>query len=103
MELTDLEKILASGEDNALLRFTLGSAFLRNKKYQQAIEHLNKAIELDPGYSAAWKTYAKALQSNGNLNDAIKAYKKGITIADKNGDVQASREMSVFLKRLLNE
>ena len=103
IEITVLEKLLASGEDNALLRFTLGSAFLRNKKYQQAIEYLNKAIELDPGYSAAWKTYAKALQSNGNLNEAIKAYKKGIIIADKNGDIQASREMSVFLKRLLNK
>ena len=75
----------------------------RNKKYAQAIEHLNKAIELDPDYSAAWKAYGKALQLNGNLNDAIKAYKKGIMVADKNGDIQASREMSVFLKRLLNE
>ena len=103
MEIYDLEKMLASGDDNALLRFTLGSAFIRNKKYAQAIEHLNKAIELDPDYSAAWKAYGKALQLNGNLNDAIKAYKKGIMVADKNGDVQASREMSVFLKRLLNE
>jgi Flp pilus assembly protein TadD len=97
---TTLEAMLTAGQDNALLRFTLGSAFIRHKKFQQAIEHLSRAVELDPDYSAAWKNYGKALEQDGQINEAIKAYKNGIKVADRNGDKQAEKEMSVFLKRL---
>jgi len=97
---TTLEAMLTAGQDNALLRFTLGSAFIRHKKFQQAIEHLSRAVELDPDYSAAWKNYGKALEQDGQINEAIKAYKNGIKVAERNGDKQAEKEMSVFLKRL---
>jgi len=100
MDVNNLEQMLESGQDSALLRFTLGSSFIRHKKYQQAIEHLSRAVELDPEYSAAWKTYGKALEHDGQINEAIKAYKKGIVVAEKKGDKQASREMAVFLQRL---
>lgn len=96
-----LEAMLAAGNDNALLRFTLGSAFIRHKKYQQAIEHLDRALEQDPDYSAAWKAYGKALEQDGQINEAIKAYRKGIAVAEKKGDKQAAKEMAVFLKRLV--
>lgn len=97
---TTLEAMLSTGQDNALLRFSLGSAFIRHKKYQQAIEHLSRAVELDPDYSAAWKNYGKALELDGQINEAIKAYKNGIKVADRKGDKQAEKEMTVFLKRL---
>jgi len=95
-----LESMLESGQDNALLRFTLGSAFIRHHKYEQAIVHLARAVELDPEYSAAWKAYGKALEKSGRLNESIKAYRNGIQIAEKKGDKQAAKEMSVFLGRL---
>lgn len=98
-----LETMLKSGQDNALLRFTLGQAFMRHQKYDQAIIHFAVAVELDPQYSAAWKNYGKALEKSGMLNEAIKAYTKGIKVAERKGDKQAAREMSVFLDRLLNK
>lgn len=100
VDINILETMLESGQDNALLRFTLGSAFIRHQKYEQAIAHLARAVELDPEYSAAWKAYGKALEQSSRINEAIKAYKNGIGIAEKKGDKQAAREMSVFLKRL---
>ncbi len=95
-----LETMLDSGQDNALLRFTLGQAFMRHEKYEQAASHFAIAVELDPNYSAAWKNYGKALEKAGALNEAIKAYRNGIKVADKNGDKQALKEMTVFLQRL---
>jgi len=103
VDTTTLETMLAAGKDNALLRFTLGSAFIRHKKFQQAIEHLSRAVELDPEYSAAWKIYGKALEQDGQINEAIKAFKIGIKVAEKKGDKQASKEMSVFLNRLVSK
>lgn len=93
------ENMLASGNDNALLRYSLGNEYANNKDYEQALVHLGKALELKPDYSAAWKLYAKTLLENGDKASAIEAYEKGIGVAEQNGDVQAAKEMKVFLKR----
>ena len=99
-EIENLESMLAKGQDNALLRFALGNAFIKYNKYADAIEHLARAVELDPGYSAAWKLYGKALAATGRQSEAVNAYQKGIAAAETKGDIQAAREMRVFLKRL---
>jgi len=93
-------KMLEKGTDNALLRYSLGNEYLKAQNFEQAIIHLNKAIEFDQGYSAAWKGYAKALSKNNQTAEAIIAYEKGIVIAKEKGDMQAVKEMQVFLKRL---
>jgi len=101
MDIIDrLETMLADGQDSALLRFSLGSAYLNAGAYVSAIKHLSHSIELDKNYSAAWKLYGKALDNNGQINDAISAYESGIVIAEKNGNIQAAKEMKVFLTRL---
>jgi Tfp pilus assembly protein PilF len=98
--LKNLEQLLASGQDNALLRFSLGSSYFRDKQHQQAIDHLVRAVEYDPEYSAAWKILGKALAASGQLAKAVSTFEKGIEVAEKKGDIQAAREMKVFLKRL---
>lgn len=95
------EKMLADGNDNALLRYSLGNEYAQSGQSDKAIEHLARAVELNPDYSAAWKLYAKTLNDNGEPQTAIEAYEKGIAVAEKNGDIQAVKEMKVFLKRLL--
>jgi len=99
-EIENLEAMLAQGQDHALLRFALGNAFMKFKKYPQAIEHLIKALEYDPAYSAAWKLYGTALSEIGQYEKARDVYALGIAAAEKKGDMQIAREMRVFLKRL---
>ena len=94
------KSLLEKGNDNALLRYSLGNEYIKEGKFTEAIQHLSKAIDLNENYSAAWKLYAKALSENNQIKDAISAYEKGITIAENNGDKQAVKEMQVFLKRL---
>jgi Tfp pilus assembly protein PilF len=94
------KSLLDKGNDDALLRYSLGNEYLKQSDYQQAIVHLEKAIEFNNNYSAAWKLYAKALAENQQTTEAINAYEKGIEIAEANGDKQAVKEMQVFLKRL---
>lgn len=95
-----LEVLLAKGQDNALLRFGLGSGYLKAGSPARAIEHLHAAVGHDPHYSAAWKALGKALTDAGRLTEAMAAYEAGIRSADAKGDVQASKEMQVFLRRL---
>jgi len=95
----NLEAMLAAGNDDALLRFSLGNAYLKEQP-ALAAEHLARAVKLNPEYSAAWKIYGKALAAAGRENEAREAYALGIAAANRNGDIQAAKEMGVFLRRL---
>ena len=95
----NLEKLLSDGQDNALLRYSLGNAYLEIDA-AIATQHLEQALSFDPNYSAAWKLLGKARTQDGNQVGAIDAYERGLEVAEKNGDVQAMKEMRVFLKRL---
>ena len=94
------EALLASGKDGALLRFGLGLQYLKAGEASRAVEHLRAAVRIDPGYSAAWKFLGKALTECANTVEAIEAYRQGIAAAEKKGDKQAAKEMTVFLRRL---
>jgi predicted Zn-dependent protease len=95
-----LEALLAAGKDNALLRFSLGSAYLKAGDPASACPHLARALEHDPEYSAAWKLYGKALAESGQADAALSAYRRGIEVAERKGDKQAAREMQVFARRI---
>lgn len=95
-----LEKLLAQGRDSALLRFGLGDACLKDHDAAQAALHLAQATVQQPGYSAAWKLLGKALHQLGRLEETQAAWTTGVTVAQQQGDLQAVKEMTVFLKRL---
>ena len=94
------EKMLASGKDNALLRFSLGNEYMKLNDPQTAAQHLQQAVKHDPDYSAAWKVLGKALNDSGHLAEALDAYRLGVVVAEKKGDKQAAKEMTVFAKRI---
>lgn len=94
------EELLAAGTDNAMLRYTLGAAYLERGDPGQAVTHLARAVAHDPAYSAAWKAYGHAFLRSGDPDAAREAWRRGIEAAERNGDIQAAREMRVFLRRL---
>lgn len=97
---TRFEQMLAAGKDNALLRFSLGNECLRTGDAAMASQHLGRAVEHDPAYSAAWKLLGRALSEQGRLDEALAAYRQGIAVAEAKGDKQAAREMQVFARRI---
>lgn len=92
--------MLQQGRESALLRFSLGNEYVAGGEFEEAASHLQKAVELDPGYSAAWKVLGKCLAELGRSDEAIEAYSQGIAVAGEKGDRQAVKEMTVFLRRL---
>lgn len=95
-----LEKMLAAGKDSALLRFSLGNEYLKQGQAETAAVHLQQAVALDPGYSAAWKLLGKALLAAERQEEALTAYRQGIAVAESKGDRQAVKEMTVFARRI---
>lgn len=96
----NLEKLLTGGKDSALLRYGLANAHFKAGNVDKALEHLQAAVKQDPDYSAAWKMLGKLLGERSAADEAAEAFLKGIAAAEKNGDIQAVKEMKVFLKRL---
>lgn len=94
------EALLAQGQDSALLRFSLGNACLKAGRLDEAILHLERAVEHDSRYSAAWKLLGQARVQAGRTDAAAEAYRQGIAVAETRGDIQAAKEMKVFLRRL---
>jgi len=100
MDKETLEKMIEGGQDNALLRFTLGSLCLKKGKIEDALSHLEQALKMNAKHSATWKAYGKALTTADRNREALDAYRQGIEVAQSLGDIQAVKEMQVFLRRL---
>jgi Tfp pilus assembly protein PilF len=95
----NLETLRTKGQDSALLRFSLGNEYLKQDRLDEALDHLAEAVRMDPGFSAAWKLYGKALTATGRAEEAMAAFGHGIATAEQKGDVQAAKEMRVFRAR----
>ena len=98
--LASFERMLASGKDSALLRFSIGNEHAKVGDWAGAAAPLAAAVEMDPQFTAAWKIYARALQETGRPADALAAYRTGIDVARRKGDRQAEKEMTVFARRI---
>ena len=98
--LANFERMLASGKDSALLRYSIGNEHMKAGDWSAAVDALSHAITLDPNYTAAWKLYGKALEQSGRPNEALDAYRRGIAVAKQKGDRQAEKEMTVFARRI---
>lgn len=95
-----LEKLLGTPRDGALLRYSLGLEYAKTEDSARAIGHFRDALAKDPAYSAAWRALGKALEAAGRAEEALAAYRDGIAAAQKKGDKQAEKEMTVFARRL---
>jgi len=98
--IASLEKLLGTPRDGALLRYSLGTAYLKAGERERALEQLREAVARDPLYSAAWKALGGALAQAGRDEEAHAAWTRGIEAARARGDRQAEKEMTVFARRL---
>ena len=96
----NLELMLERGQDSPLLRFALGQECLKEGDLVTAIDHLRQAVDQNPRYSAAWKALGEAHARAGSTSRAAEVYERGIRAAREAGDIQAAKEMDVFLRRL---
>lgn len=95
-----LEAMLVAGNDNVLVRFALGTSYMKAKDFERAAAQFQRATELDPAYSAAWKNWGRCLDATGRKDEARQVFLRTLEVARGRGDKQIERETAVFLKRL---
>jgi predicted Zn-dependent protease len=101
--ISQLEKLLGTPRDGALLRYSLGIEHAKAGNLERAVQYLRDAVARDPLYSAAWKMLGKSLAEAARPQEALEAYRHGIAAAEQKGDRQAGKEMTVFARRLEKE
>jgi len=99
-QIKSFEAMLAKGEDGEMLRFTLGNACLAEERLDEAVTHLQRAVDFKPDYSAAWKQLGRALAANDEPVAALAAFKNGLRSAEAKGDKQTFKEITVFSRRV---
>ena len=96
----ELRELLADEPDDTLLNLTLGQEYLAAGDAAAALPHLEKVVTVDPRYTVAYRYLGTALEQLGRPDDAANAWERGVAVAEQTGDIQAGKEMQVFLTRL---
>lgn len=94
------EALLQQDPDDTMLLYGLGMKLLNDGHPARAESHLAHCVEVDPGYSAAWRELGRARAESGDTDGAREAFQHAIAAADEKGDLQVAKEAKVFLGRL---
>jgi Flp pilus assembly protein TadD len=100
VDVNSLRKLLGTPRDGAMLRLALARLLAGRGECEEAMRHLQEAVSMEPGYTAAWKELGRLRLQAGQPEGAREAWTSGLDQAVRNGDKQAEREITVFLRRL---
>lgn len=68
----------------------LGVSYKRDNKLDKAIQQLEKAVELQPGYVTAWNNLGDAYEQKKDLKAALRAFEE-VLLFDPNNKVARPR------------
>lgn len=95
-----LQALVQTDESDALTHFLLGRELMEVGRFAEAASALEKTIQLNPEYTAAYRFLGDAHRQAGNMARAREIYEVGIGVSEATGDLQAGKEMKVYLKKL---
>lgn len=95
-----IEKLIDQGRDSYEARLAAGQARLKAGDVDRAIDHLEKATAYKPEQTMAWQELGKARNESGDVDGARAAWEQGLEAAGANGDKQAEKVITVWLRRL---
>jgi Tfp pilus assembly protein PilF len=84
---------LAGQAKGAKSQVEFGISVAQKNLWKEALYRWQKAVELDPGYAAAWNNLAIAWEHEGNFEEARKAYEKALSLDPKNLFIKQNYEL----------
>lgn len=98
-----LHELLADDPDDRDLYFLLGKALLDAGRPAEAADRLADAARLNPDHAAIHRFLGEALRDAGRPAGALAAWRAGIDLAERTGDLQAGKEMRALARKLEKE
>ena len=69
--------------DKSSYRYNLGVSLIQLKKYDDAMPHLESAVETKPDFCLAYQPLATCYDAKGRYSDAMGIVRKGLEVCDK--------------------
>jgi tetratricopeptide (TPR) repeat protein len=98
--IAELETLVKQFPDKPFPRYGLAMEYKKAARYEEALPHFRKAIELDPNYTAAFFHAGMACEAAGKVDDAKQFYRDGLAAAQKIGNSHAASEIGAALAAL---
>ncbi len=86
-------QVLELDPGDAIGNFGLGELLVEEGRYDEAVGHLERALEADPRYSAALLALGRAHEGAGDRVAATRLYRGGIDVAAARGDLATANKM----------
>jgi predicted Zn-dependent protease len=93
-------KLLERDPENPMVLYSLGNELFKERKYTEAKEYLNRAVQNKPDYSVAYRVLGRTLYELHEDAEARRVFAEGREVAQENGDLQTVKEIDVFVRRL---
>ena len=85
--------LVADARDDAVAHVKFGIKVAQNNLWREAASQFEKATEIDPTYAAAWNNLAIALEHQGELENAGRAYERASKLDPDNAYIQQNHEL----------
>jgi tetratricopeptide (TPR) repeat protein len=95
-----LKEFLREDPDDAFSAYALALEYLKMNDLPLALATLKELLERQPEYLAGYYQYGKALEALGKPDDAITAYKQGVSVAKMQGNKHTLAELQGALINL---
>ena len=86
-------QVLEIDPSDALANFGLGQLRLESGRFADSVDHLERALSVDPDYSAAYLALGRAFESLGETRRAHDTYSSGVAAAARRGDMKTANSM----------
>ena len=83
--------------DNEMVWYGLASEYVKIESWDDAAGALRNVLRINPDYTAAYQMLGTALMSQGNREEAVSVWTKGIEVAQRTGAWKAQQHMEGLL------
>ena len=98
-----IEKIiemLSIGGKDSFLQHALALEYIKIGKDDEALAQFNDLLEREPDYVGSYYHKAKLLEKNGNIEQALVTYEKGMEVAKRLNDKHSYNELMMAKEEL---
>ena len=92
-----LRQMLEKSPDDTFLLYAIALEHKKHSNFPQALEYLSQVLQKDPTYAVAYHQAGLVHELAGDMEAARKAYRDGMTVAERKGDAHAKEEMHAAL------
>ena len=92
-----LQEMLQRTPDDPFLLYAIALEHKKGSDFAEALAYLGQVLQKDPAYAVAYHQAGLVHEMAGDLESARKAYREGMEVAARKGDLHAKEEMHAAL------